>query len=111
MLINRTNHHVAGTKRLIMLNTSPRHLAIEARRQRRQITLTTYVRTWPIKPVRQDRSMDPEDVPRHEMTATKPGAININKFEGSTEHRCHPNSVVTLPGIDAPHTPCALQMR
>ena len=92
-LMNQTVHHMGEIKRPPTPNTNSHHLAIEAGRQRQQITHMTYVRTWPIKPARPDRSMDPEDVPRHEMTATKSGASNISKFEVSTEHRCHPNYV------------------
>jgi hypothetical protein len=32
MLMNQTDHHVGETKRLLMPNTSPRHLAVEAKR-------------------------------------------------------------------------------
>ena len=93
MLISQTDHHVDGTKRPIRPNTSPHHLAVEVRRLRRRTTPMTYIRTWPIKPVRPDRSMDPEDVLQYGMATTKPGAINIIKFEASTKHRCHLNYV------------------
>ena len=110
-MINRTDHHVDGTKRLIMPNTSPHPLAIEARRQQLRATSTTYVRTWQIEPARLDQSTDQEDVLPHGMTAIKPGTTNLTKSGVSTEHRCHPNSVAMSPGTEAPHTPCALSMR
>ena len=111
MLINQTDHHEDGTKRPIMPNTSPRHLAVEAKRHWLRATRTTYVRTWTIELARPDQSMDQGDVIQHEMTSIKPGAISITKFGLRTEHGCHPNSAVMLPDIEAPHAPCALPMR
>ena len=93
MQINQTDHHVDGIKRHIKLNISPHPLAVEARRQRLRTIHPTYIRTWPIKPARLDQSTDPEDVLQHELTATKPGAINIIKFEVFTKHKCHLNYV------------------
>src|SRR5215216_4943193 len=109
--INKTDHHVDGIKRHIKPNTSPHPLAEEARRQQLQAIHMTYVRTWPIKPVRLDRSMDQEAVPRHEITAMKPSVMNITIFGISTELRCHPISAVMSHSIGVPHTPCALPMR
>ena len=111
MLINRTNHHVDETKQPITPNTSPRHLAIEAKRQRLRATRTTYVRTWTIEPARPDQSTDQGDVPQHETTTIKPGTTSITKFGSRTEYGRHLNPVVMWPDIEAPHTPCALPMR
>ena len=110
-LINRTDHHAVETKWLIMPNTSRRHLAVEAKRQRLRATRTTYVRTWTIEPARPDQSTDQGGMLRHETTTIKPGATSITKFGPRTEHGCHPNSVMMLPDIEAPHIPCALPMR
>jgi hypothetical protein len=111
MLINRTDHHMDVTKRLIMPNTSPRHLAAEAKKQRLRATRMTYVRTWTIEPARPDQFTDQGDALQHETTAVKPGVTSITKFGPRTEHGCHPNSAVMLLDIEVPHTPCALLMR
>src|SRR4051812_30739778 len=86
MLMNWTDHHVDGTKRLIMTNTSLHHLAVEAKRQRLRATRMTYVRTWTIEPARPDQYTDQGDVLQHETKAIKPGTTSIIKFGPRTEH-------------------------
>ena len=109
--MNQTDHHVDETKRLLMPNTSPCHLAVEAKRQRLRAIPTTYVRTWTIELVRLDQSMDQGGVPQREKMAIKLGVIGTTSPGLKTKHECHLNSIVTLPDTEAPHTPCALPMR
>ena len=108
--IRQNGHHMDGIKRHIKPNTSPHPLAEEARQQR-WATHMPCTRTWPIKPIRPDRSMDPEAVPRHEITAMKSDLMNTTIFGISTDLRCHPISAVMSHGRGVPHTPCALPMR
>ena len=109
--MNQTNHHVGKIKRLLMLNTSPYHIVVKAKRKRLRATLMTYTRTWTIELARPNQSMDQGGVPQRKMTTIKPGATGIILLGPKTEYGCHPNSVVTLPDTEAPHTPYASPMR
>ena len=71
----------------------------------------TYDRTWKIEPIRPDQSTDHGGVPRREKTAIKPGTTSITTSGLKTAYGLHPNSVVTWPDIEVPHTPYALLMR
>ena len=111
VLMSQTGHHMDEIKRPPMPNTNPHHLAVKPERQWLQDTPTTYDRTWTIEQAKLERSMDQGGVPHREKTAIKPGTTNITKPGVNPEHRCHPSSLAMLPGIEVPHTPCALPMR
>ena len=111
MLINQTDHHVDGTKRLITPNINPHPLTVEARRHRLRTTHTTYVRTWQIKPTRLDQSTDEEAMPRHKITAMKPNVMTITIFGINTELSCHLTSAAILHDIEGLHGLYASPMR
>src|SRR5215216_3416283 len=102
---NLTDHHVDGIERLLTPNTSPRHPAVEAQRQRPRAIHTTCARTWTKEPVRPDRSMGQGGVLQRETTAIKPGATSTTPPELQSEYGCHPNFSVTSPDTEALHTP------
>ena len=107
LLTDLTDHHVAGTEWQLKSNTSPHHLIVEAEKQRLQDTLMAYNRTWTIEPVKPDQSMDQGGVPQREKMAIRPGATSITSPGPKTAYGLHPNSVVTWPDTEAPHTPYA----
>ena len=111
LLTNPTDHHVDGTDRLLMPNTSPRHPTVEARRQRPRAIPTTYARTWTIEPVRQDQSMDRGDVLQRDRTTIWPGVIGTTSPGPKTAYGLHPNCVVTSPDTEEPHTLYASPMK
>ena len=103
-LTNLTDHHEVGIERQLKLNTSPHHLAIEAKRQRPQDTLTTYDKTWTIESVRPDQSTDQGGMLQHARMAIRLGVTDTTSHGPKTTYGLGPNYAAMSPGTEAPHT-------